>query len=128
MNKRLLSIALSIACGALALSGAAFAASSSPAETDSQSATTPATQPAPDQATARKDARKPDTRTVKDSGIKPGNRMCVQSTGSHLPPPKGKCLPVIGSSYSQKDLQRTGQPDISRALQMLDPSVTAGGH
>ncbi|MGN6312472.1 MAG: hypothetical protein ACTHMO_01785 [Rhodanobacteraceae bacterium] len=58
----------------------------------------------------------------------PGSRNCIRDTGSHIPPPKGGCLPVAGTSYSYEDLQRTGQPDIGRALQQLDPSVTVHGH
>lgn len=58
----------------------------------------------------------------------PGDRNCVQDTGSHIPPAKGKCLPVAGRSYSHEDIQRTGQQDIGQALQQLDPSVQASGH
>jgi uncharacterized low-complexity protein len=58
----------------------------------------------------------------------PGSRTCIRDTGSHIPPPKGGCLPVAGTSYSHDDLQRTGQPDIARALQQLDPSVQISGH
>jgi len=57
-----------------------------------------------------------------------GSRNCIRDTGSHIPPPKGQCLPVAGNSYSQQDIQRTGATDIGRALQMLDPSVTVHGH
>jgi|SRR5690348_2649950 hypothetical protein len=58
------------------------------------------------------------------------SRQCIRDTGSHIPPPKGQCLPVAGNSYSQRDLQRTGATDLGRALQMLDPSVriSGGGH
>ncbi|HET9835153.1 MAG TPA: hypothetical protein VFP88_02225 [Rhodanobacteraceae bacterium] len=38
----------------------------------------------------------------------PGSRNCVRETGSHLPPPKGGCLPVNGTSYSRTELERTG--------------------
>ncbi|HWG11185.1 MAG TPA: hypothetical protein VN693_06770 [Rhodanobacteraceae bacterium] len=58
----------------------------------------------------------------------PGDRDCVRDTGSHIPPPKGKCLPVAGRSYSHEDIQRTGQQDIGQALQQLDPSVHVSGH
>ena len=56
------------------------------------------------------------------------SRQCIRDTGSHIPPPKGQCLPVAGNSYSQQDLQRTGATNIGQALQMLDPSVTLRGH
>lgn len=55
------------------------------------------------------------------------SRQCIRDTGSHIPR-KGQCLPVAGSSYSAKDIQRTGATDIGHALQMLDPSVTVHGH
>jgi hypothetical protein len=38
----------------------------------------------------------------------------------------GRCVYSSGRAYSQDDLRRTGQTDIGRALQMLDPSVTIG--
>lgn len=53
---------------------------------------------------------------------------CLRETGSLIKPEKGQCLSVSGRSYSQKDLRSTGQPDIARALQQLDPSVTVHGH
>ncbi|HJU25948.1 MAG TPA: hypothetical protein VJ722_04665 [Rhodanobacteraceae bacterium] len=58
----------------------------------------------------------------------PGDHNCIRDTGSHIPPPKGGCLPVAGTTYSHDDLQRTGQPDVARALQQLDPSVRISGH
>ena len=60
--------------------------------------------------------------------LAPGDRNCVQDTGSHIPPAKGKCLPVTGRSYSHEDIQRTGQQDVGQVLQQLDPSVHASGH
>lgn len=58
----------------------------------------------------------------------PGSRDCVQNTGSHIQRRDQTCLPVDGRSYSREDLQRTGDPDIGRALQQLDPSVQITGH
>jgi hypothetical protein len=66
------------------------------------------------------------TTKVDQSGVKPGDRMCVQHTGSLIPPKQGKCLPVAGRSYSAEDLQRTGTPNTATALQMLDPSIRVG--
>lgn len=60
---------------------------------------------------------------------KPGDRNCLQSTGSLIKAKPGSCLPVHGNSYSKEDIDRTGQPTMGPALQMLDPSITVrGGH
>lgn len=59
-------------------------------------------------------------------GVKPGDRSCLQQTGSLIHAKKGTCLPVAGRSYSAEDLQRTGTPNTARALQMLDPSISVG--
>lgn len=53
----------------------------------------------------------------------PGSRDCIRETGSHIRRRDQACLPVNGNSYSHEDLQRTGQPDVGRALQQLDPAV-----
>lgn len=59
----------------------------------------------------------------------PGDRNCIQSTGSLIPAKPGTCLPVPGRSYSAQDIRNTGQPTLGPALQQLDPSVTVtGGH
>lgn len=58
--------------------------------------------------------------------IKPGDRNCLRETGSLIRAKKGECLPVIGRSYSRDELQRTGNPNTARALQMLDPSINVG--
>ena len=55
------------------------------------------------------------------------SRDCIRETGSHIRNPNQKCLPVNGKSYSREDLQRTGDPNMGRALQKLDPSVQGGG-
>lgn len=58
--------------------------------------------------------------------IKPGDRNCLQHTGSLIPPKKGECMPVVGKSYSGAELRRTGTQNTARALQMLDPSISVG--
>jgi hypothetical protein len=61
--------------------------------------------------------------------LKPGNRACLQSTGSLIPAKPGTCLPVAGRSYSSQDIRNTGSPTLGPALQQLDPSITVtGGH
>ncbi|WP_426271000.1 hypothetical protein ACN9MB_05160 [Dyella kyungheensis] len=57
----------------------------------------------------------------------PGDRNCLQSTGSLIPAKPGTCLPVAGRSYSNQDIRNTGSPTIGPALQQLDPSVTVSG-
>lgn len=68
------------------------------------------------------------TTTSTHSPIKPGDHNCIQSTGSLIPPKKSECLPVNGRSYSQHDIQNTGERTLGPALQKLDPSVTVHGN
>lgn len=58
--------------------------------------------------------------------IKPGDRACLRETGSRIRAKPGRCLPVVGKSYSGDELRRTGSPNNARALQMLDPSISVG--
>lgn len=115
MNTKMLVLAMATAGVAMVMSGAAFASPAATHEATSSQAST--AKPAPKTSA-------PATRAVPA----PGSRNCVMSTGSHIPPPKGQCLPVVGTSYSQKDIQRTGAVNVGQALQMLDPSVTVHGH
>lgn len=99
---------------ALGLSATAFAqeaASTKPAPTSQQSS----------QSAHARTASRDDSAV-----IKPGDRDCIRDTGSRIRPRAGHCLPVAGRSYSHEELQRTGQIDTGRALQMLDPSITLG--
>lgn len=60
---------------------------------------------------------------------KPGDRTCLQSTGSMIPAKHGGCLTVPGRSYNRQDILNTGETTMGPALQKLDPSVTIqGGH
>ncbi len=49
---------------------------------------------------------------------------CIRDTGTRLPARPPGCQDLPGRSYSQTDIDRTGQTDAASALQMLDPSVT----
>ena len=61
--------------------------------------------------------------------LKPGDRNCLQTTGSLIPAKPGTCVTgAPGRSYSRDDIDRTGQPTLGPALQMLDPSITVHGH
>lgn len=117
MNKQPLPASLFALCIGAAIALPAFA-QTTPNDTQSPNpTTTAATNP---RATAS---------SHKQRAVPPlDSRSCIRDTGSHIPPPKGQCLPVTGSSYSQQDIQRTGATNIGQALQMLDPSVTVHGH
>lgn len=118
MNKRTIPIALAALCGTLVFALPAMAQTTT-AETTTQATTAASATPA---AQANQSASQ-------DRAVPaPGSRNCIRSTGSLIPPPKGKCLPVAGNSYSQQDIQRTGAVNLGRALQMLDPSVQIHNH
>jgi hypothetical protein len=119
MNKQLLATALFAVCVGTALALPAFAQSNPGNSTQAQTQTT--TTASNRQAAA---ATTNDKRSVPPLD----SRSCIRDTGSHIPPPKGQCLPVAGNSYSQQDIQRTGATTVGQALQMLDPSVTVHGH
>ena len=46
------------------------------------------------------------------------------TTASRLQPRANECSGSPVRTYSQDDVQRTGQPDLGNALQMLDPSIS----
>ncbi|TAM94883.1 MAG: hypothetical protein EPN40_11255 [Rhodanobacteraceae bacterium] len=115
MSKRLLCTTLVALWGGAVLALPAFAQTAEPGSAQNQSTTATASNQKP---------ATPAQRAVPA----PGSRQCIRDTGSHIPPPKGQCLPVAGNSYSREDIRRTGATDVGRALQMLDPAVTVHGH
>ncbi|TAN06181.1 MAG: hypothetical protein EPN36_04470 [Rhodanobacteraceae bacterium] len=115
MKKQLLCTALLALCGGVALALPAFAQT---AQNNAQ------TQSATTTSSSSKMHAKDSKRAVPPLN----SRMCIRDTGSHIPPPKGQCLPVAGNSYNQHDIRRTGATNVGQALQMLDPSVTVHGH
>lgn len=119
MNKRLLAAAL------VALLGSVVAAVPALAQTQTAAGNPPSATPATSATTT---ASVTTQRTRAKAVPAPGSRQCIRDTGSHIPPPKGQCLPVAGNSYSQQDIQQTGATTVGGALRMLDPSVTVGGH
>lgn len=118
MNKRLLAAAL------LTLGGGAVAATPALAQTRSATVTAATATPATSVAAVPRTAQSTNAKAVPA----PGSRNCIRDTGSHIPPPKGQCLPVAGNSYNQQDIQQTGATTVGGALRMLDPSVTVHGH
>ena len=115
INKQILATALLALCGGVALALPAFA-QNSPNNAQAPTQATTSTQSAASTSNGKRAVPPLDS------------RMCIRDTGSHIPPPRGQCLPVTGNSYSQKDIQRTGATNVGQALQMLDPSVTVRGH
>jgi hypothetical protein len=51
-------------------------------------------------------------------------RPCALGSASRIPARPDQCSPSPGRTYSQEDVQRTGQTNVADALQMLDPSIT----
>jgi hypothetical protein len=62
------------------------------------------------------------------------DRYCLRETGSRIAAaanakerragkPETHCANASGTSYSQKDIQRTGETDTAAALRKLDPSI-----
>jgi hypothetical protein len=51
---------------------------------------------------------------------------CVGSTATRIPTSPNECA-GFGSTYTQQDIERTGQPLVGGALRMLDPSLTVRG-
>jgi hypothetical protein len=62
---------------------------------------------------------RPDAKTA-DATQQP----CALPSGSRIPAKPGQCSPFPGRSYSQQDINRTGQSQVGDALPMLDPSIT----
>jgi hypothetical protein len=62
---------------------------------------------------------RPDTKTA--DAAQP---CSLETTASRIPARPGQCSSYPGRSYSQQDLDRTGQTEVGDALQMLDPSIT----
>jgi hypothetical protein len=49
---------------------------------------------------------------------------CSMQTGSRLGTQPGHCSASPGRTYSQQDLERTGEVNVGDALQLLDTSIT----
>jgi hypothetical protein len=51
-------------------------------------------------------------------------RPCSLPTASRLPAKPDECSATPGRTYSETDVQRTGQTNVGDALGMMDPSIT----
>jgi hypothetical protein len=54
----------------------------------------------------------------------PTTQACNQDTASRIPMRPGECSSAPGRTYSDQDIERTGQTNVGDALQLLDPSIT----
>jgi hypothetical protein len=63
---------------------------------------------------------RPDTRAAAAATPRP----CSLPTASRIPARPDECSASPGRTYSQTDVERTGQTNVGDALQMLDPSIT----
>jgi len=63
---------------------------------------------------------RPDTRAAAAATTPP----CSVPTASRLPARPDECSATPGRTYSQDDVQRTGQTNVGDALQLLDPSIS----
>jgi hypothetical protein len=48
---------------------------------------------------------------------------CVRETGSRIAKPDSPCVNAPGASYTQEDLQRTGEINVGDALKKMDPRL-----
>jgi hypothetical protein len=60
---------------------------------------------------------RPDNRTAAAA-------LCPQNTASRIPMRPGDCSSTPGRTYSNEEIERTGQTNVGDALQMLDPSIS----
>jgi hypothetical protein len=63
---------------------------------------------------------RPDARTAAATTARP----CSLATASRIPAKPGECSASPGRTYSQTEVEQTGQTNLGEALQMLDPSIT----
>ena len=73
----------------------------------------------------QKAAAPPDV--IATAAPRPAAVGCVPDTASRIPVKDATCL-GFGSVHTGDDMKSTGQTDNAKALQMLDPSVTAVHH
>jgi hypothetical protein len=66
-------------------------------------------------------APRPDAKTTAATATNP---PCRQDTASRIPMRPGECAATPGRTYTDQDMQRTGQTNVGDALQLLDPSIT----
>lgn len=63
------------------------------------------------------------THPASGKAVAANDRQCVKDTGTRIQDPNRKCVGQPGSSYTQEDIQSTGEIDTGAALRKLDPRV-----
>ena len=66
----------------------------------------------------------PQPRSDAPAAAATATRPCALGSASRIPARPDQCSPSPGRTYSQEDVERTGQTNVADALQMLDPSIT----
>jgi len=61
--------------------------------------------------------------TIAVDTIEPVERPCLEHTGTRIEPLKRRCIGAPGRVYDRADIDRTGDTDVGRALERLDPSI-----
>lgn len=56
-----------------------------------------------------------------DKALAANDRQCVKDTGTRIQDPHRKCVGLPGASYTQRDIQETGEIQTGEALKKLDP-------
>lgn len=69
----------------------------------------------------------PNSAQVDQSAAARSNERCVKETGTRIRAGSGRVgCRFAGRSYSREEMDRTGETDVGRALQRLDPSIQGG--
>jgi hypothetical protein len=63
------------------------------------------------------------THPAGEKAVAANDPQCIKDTGTRIQDPAHKCLNQPGSSYTQRDIQNTGEIDTGSALKRLDPRV-----
>ena len=72
-------------------------------------------------ATTQKSPSAADAKMAKTGSV--ASLHCPKDTGSRITRPEDQCRNEPGSSYSQQEIQDTGQIDTADALRRLDPRI-----
>jgi hypothetical protein len=61
--------------------------------------------------------------TDKVAANAPNDPSCITSSGTRISDPNRKCVDATGSSYTQQNIQNTGEINTADALKKLDPRL-----